>query len=160
MNQKKLRIAVFLVLLAVFNAIFYLSGVTERGIGAWIAYAVVHIFCFLVLLIGLSNHKTSENLELQKAERIYVKKCSADLKGIMDKVNNRETYKQIEKVYDFIHASPIKSNEQVMEYEIEVFRLIRDLDKYVEAQNIEAIQKTVDNIMKYASQRNHMLSAG
>ena len=75
----------------------------------------------------------------------------------MDKAPNQAIYKKVEKVYDFIHSSPIKSNNQVMEYEIEVFRLVSMLDKCVDNNNMSEIDKTIDEIMKNAGARNRML---
>lgn len=223
MNGKTLLIAVFSLFLVIFNAIFYLCGGTDREMGVWISYLLIHIswvivlvmmlktlhkdkmteltapsmllsgiyFClsFIVgivfiissvlsvkwcmiiqlillgmyLLVFLSNaavdNRTSQKAELQYAERVYVKKCSASLKSIMDKVNDKQIYKQIENVYDVIHASPVKSDEKVIEYEMEVFRLVRDLDRYVEEKNIKEINKTIDKILKNASTRNRLLSS-
>ena len=44
-----------------------------------------------------------------------------------------------------------------MEYEIEVMRLLRVLEKNVEDKNVEEIEKTANSIMRNASDRNRCL---
>lgn len=115
------------------------------------------LYLIVFLAIAMADDATSRNVETMQANRIYVKECTSNLKAIMERVNNKEIYKKIEKVYDFIQASPIKSDDQVMEYEIEVMRLIRVLEKNVEEQNAEEIEKTANSIMRNAEDRNRCL---
>lgn len=131
----------------------------RESIKGCIIVNVILLGAYLIVFLtnAMADDATATQIENQRADRVYVKECSADLKGIMDRTQNRTIYKKMEEAYDLIHSSPIKSNEQVMEYEIEVIRLIKVLGKNVDDGNEEEIEKTIQSIMRYAGERNRCL---
>ena len=153
-----LSISVVYFLITFVVGVFFIM-VSPKGVKGCIIINVILLGIYLIVFLvnEMADDDTSKNIETLQANRVYVKECSANLKAIMERTNDKETYKKIEKVYDFIHSSPIKSNDQVMEYEIEVMRLLRVLEKNVEDKNVEEIEKTANSIMRNASDRNRCL---
>lgn len=131
----------------------------QNSIKGCVIVNVILLGIYLVMFLAnaMVDDATTTNLENQKADRVFVKECSANLKAIMDRTTDQSTYKKIEKAYDYIHSSPIKSNSQVMECEIEVVRLIKLLDQYVDEQNEMEIDRTIQSIMRNAGERNKYL---
>ena len=58
--------------------------------------------------------------EKNEAEIQYVKQSSAMLKGILEMTADKALKKKIEKAYDFLHSSQVKSNGSVRDYEMTV----------------------------------------
>lgn len=74
--------------------------------------------------------------------------CSLRLQALKDRAGGIAMVKSLENVYDFVRASQVKSSDAVMEQEIEMIRLIGELEK---------IEGTLDKLMGLASERNHIL---
>lgn len=63
----------------------------------------------------IANEYTADNIERHELELQYVKNCSAQLKGIMNQVADKNIKKKVEKAYDTLHSSPV---DQIMQPEI------------------------------------------
>ena len=48
----------------------------------------------------IANEYTADNIERHELELQYVKNCSAQLKGIMNQVADKNIKKKVEKAYD------------------------------------------------------------
>ena len=79
----------------------------------------------------LANENTAESIERHEVELQYVKRSSAMLKGIMDMTDNKTLKKNIEKAYDLLHSSQVKSDNSVYDYEVMVMDLIETLENNV-----------------------------
>lgn len=116
------------------------------------------IYAVLFLFNMIANEHTMENIEKQEDEITYIKYCSNRLKEIMNRVDNKIVNKKIEKVYDLIHSSQMKSGIKVKEYEIRVIDLIEDLDsKIKENDSEENIDLIIKRIINVANKRNNIL---
>jgi hypothetical protein len=78
----------------------------------------------------------------------------------MDRTADRTVYKKLERVYDVLHASPLKSNDAAMEYELEVIRLLGVLDRNLTGGDEVAADQNIQDILRNAGARNRMLRAG
>jgi hypothetical protein len=105
----------------------------------------------------LANEHTMEQTGQRRIEKRYVQDCSNEIKTMMERTGDRTIYKKLERVYDVLHASPLKSNDSVMEYELEVIRLIRVLDRNLQSREAEAIDRTIQEILQNAGERNRRL---
>ena len=65
--------------------------------------------------------------------------------------------KKIEKAYDFLHSSQVKSNGSVRDYEMTVIDLIEVLEGNVSRNDVVAANTTLEKIMKNANERNRRL---
>ena len=87
----------------------------------------------------------------------YVKESSAMLKGIMEMASDKALKKKIEKAYDLLHSSQVKSSGAVRDYEVTVMELIEVLEQNVARNDVTAANTTLDKIMKNANERNRRL---
>lgn len=115
-----------------------------------------------IMLIShlIANESTADSIERHEIELRYVKDCSSKLKGIMDSVSDRQLKKQIEKVYDTVHSSQIKSNNQVRDIEMVVLDLVDVLLNNVSRGDIVAARTTLEKIQINADERNRRLKYG
>lgn len=143
---------------AFFTGIVFIVMQPETYKASLIVQVVIAGF-YAVMLISniLANEHTADSIERHEAELQYVKQSSAMLKGIMEMTEDKVLKKKIEKVYDLLHSSPVKSNSYVRDYEDTVMDLIEELEDNVSRNDNAAANTTIETIMKNANERNRRL---
>lgn len=123
---------------------------------------VVHIIIFGIyasMLIShmLANESTADSIEQHEKELQYVKKSSAKLRNMIDYTDDKETKKELEKLYDLLHSSPAKSNNSVRSLETSVLSQIDILNEYLNDGAFEIAKLTIKKIENDANERNRKL---
>lgn len=118
------------------------------------------IYAIMLLSNMIANESTAESIERHEIEVRYVKDCSAKLKGIMEQTADKQLKKQIEILYDIVHASPVKSNNDVRDIELTVINLISALSDNVQNNDFNACKSTIQRIQQNAEERNRRLKYG
>lgn len=114
---------------------------------------------YAIMLISnmIANEHTADSIERHEMELQYVKESSAMLKGIMEMASDKALKKKIEKAYDLLNSSQVKSSGAVRDYEVTVMDLIEVLEQNVARNDVAAANTTLDKIMKNANERNRRL---
>lgn len=109
-----------------------------------------------VMLVShmIANEYTADSIEQHEKELQYVNECSARLKGIIDQVEDKNIKKKIEKAYDTLRSSQVKSNNAVRDYELTVIDLIDALEQNINRNDLVTASATLDKILKNADERN------
>lgn len=109
-----------------------------------------------VMLVShmIANEYTADSIEQHEKELQYVNECSARLKGIIDQVEDKNIKKKIEKAYDTLRSSQVKSNNAVRDYELKVIDLIDALEQNINRNDLVTASATLDKILKNADERN------
>lgn len=79
------------------------------------------------------------------------------LKAVMQDLGMGKTARELERAYDLIHSSPVKTNPQVADLEYAVFRELDHLEKAAAQNNEAAVIESADKLMKLAGERNRKL---
>lgn len=115
------------------------------------------IYAVMLILHMIANESTADSIERHEMELKYVRDASVRLKGIMDSINDKKLCKKVEKLYDLLHSSPVKSNNSVRDYELTVLELIDVLEDNIEKNDIPTAETTISKIERNASERNRRL---
>ena len=118
------------------------------------------IYAAMIISHIIANEYTADNIERHELELQYVKNCSAQLKGIMNQVEDKIIKKKVEKAYDTLHSSPVRSNNTARDYELTVMDLIEVLEQNIERNDLIAASTTLDKILKNADERNRRVRLG
>lgn len=118
---------------------------------------IAAIFAILLLTNLISNEHTADNIERHMVELKYVKESSSRLDALIKQISDNAIRKQIEKAYDLIHSSQVKSSHNVKSIEQDVISEIDNLEKALKQNNFENIQFIVDKICNLANDRNRQL---
>jgi len=118
------------------------------------------IYAAMLISHMIANEYTADNIERHELELQYVKNCSAQLKGIMNQVEDKNIKKKVEKAYDTLHSSPVRSNNTARDYELTVMDLIEVLEQNIERNDLIAASTTLDKILKNADERNRRVRLG
>lgn len=120
---------------------------------------IIQVVCFGIvatrlIIVSLVNINTAEKQRRHSQEIVYVKTAEALLKSKMMTIVDKDTLNQIEKVYDFIRTSPLKSTSEAKSIELEVLDLINSLVMVQEDVEIISLCK---QILPLAQKRNQVL---
>lgn len=121
---------------------------------------IAGIYAAMLISHMIANESTAYSIERHEIELRYVRDASAKLKGIMDSISDKQLRKKVEKLYDLLHSSPAKSNISVRDYELTVLELIDVLEGKVDGNDIPAVEITISQIERNASERNLRLKYG
>ena len=126
-----------------------------------IVHAVITAAYVLLLVSNmLANEHTADNLERHELELEYVKGAASKLKGIMNSVSDSKLQKKVERAYDLVNSSPVKSNASVRSYELTVLNLIGELRDSVQNNDTESVESILREIETNANERNRTLKMG
>lgn len=114
---------------------------------------------YLIILFAnmMADEHTAKAVEKHEAELIYVKESCAMLKSILSDISDKQLYRQVEKAYDLIQSSPVKSAPSVHSIESQVINEIHNLGLAVRNGDAAAISVAVDKITRLANERNRRL---
>lgn len=118
---------------------------------------VAAIFAILLLANLIANEHTADNVEKREVELKYVKEASSTLNTLLNQLTDKKHQKLVEKAYDLIHSSQVKSSIDVYGIEQEVFNEISILSDLVKTKKFDSIEESVNNICSLAEERNRKL---
>jgi len=114
----------------------------------------------IVLILNMIANKHTADAEEERQHQIdYIKNASLELKLLMDSISDKEAKKNIEKVYDAIYSSPVKSHFDldVLEIESNILKSIRSLKELASTGNKETINPLVNSLLSEINERNMRL---
>jgi len=145
--------------IVVFLVSLIIMLIHPNGFKAALVIQIILFGIYAVLLVAnmIANEYSTDNIEKREEEIKYVKECASKLKGIADIIEDSQLRKQVEKSYDFIYSSPIKSNIDVRDYEVAVTDSIETLEENIASKDFETAKVTIAKILKDANERNRRL---
>ena len=105
----------------------------------------------------LSNEYTAEAEEKRQYQIAYVKDASAKLKALLENIEDKETKKTVERVYDTIYSSPVKSHPNIAQKEIQILQSINDLEQAVISGRKEDITSVSKSLLVSINERNSLI---
>ena len=114
-----------------------------------------------ILLVShmLANEYTAEAEEKRQSQISYVKDASAKMKRLLDSISDKETKKKVERVYDAIYSSPVKSHPNLMEIEERILTSVNELDCMISAGNEEGVISVANSLLLLINERNNLLKS-
>ena len=85
------------------------------------------------------------------------KESSSRIEALLKQISDNTVRKKVEKAYDLIHSSQIKSSSNVKLIEQDIISEIDNLEKALQKNTFENIQMIVDKICNLANERNRQL---
>lgn len=120
---------------------------------------VLGIYGIILLLNIIANEDTAESESIRKNEVLFVRESAAKIKLLIGKSNNKETDKNIERLYDIIHSSPAKSDYSVKNIETDITNGIFDLESAIRVCDCEKATNICKKIICLAQERNSILKS-
>ncbi|MCL1996345.1 MAG: hypothetical protein FWG63_09085 [Defluviitaleaceae bacterium] len=105
----------------------------------------------------ITNEHTAEIEEQRQPQIEYVKTATTQLKRVLEKVEDKAIKRKVERVYDAVNSSPIKSHPNVTYIETKIMTLIYELTDAVLANEKQAIISSADSLLSAINMRNSQL---
>ena len=105
----------------------------------------------------ISNEHIADNMEKQEKDLQYIKKMSARLKPLITEAHDSEVSRRIERLYDTVMASPVKSNENAQVVEAQLIGMLAELEDSVNEGKAMDQTRIIDEMQKLVNRRNSML---
>jgi len=118
---------------------------------------IAGVYAVLLIFNMIANERTAEAEEKRQYEIDYVKKAAGEIASIMNGINDRDTKRKVEKVYDAINASPVKSHPNLLPLESQVLVAITNLRGVIGTNNKENIISQSDALLTMINERNRQL---
>ena len=118
------------------------------------------IYAIIMLINMIANEHTADAIAKHEEEVSYIKGIATDLKGLMFKATAKEADKVIEKAYDVVHASPVKSSPSVRAIEQRMMANVNSLRGAVSGDDTEEIIRIGNEIIELTEERNRQLKLG
>ncbi|MBK9355058.1 MAG: hypothetical protein IPN09_14165 [Bacteroidetes bacterium] len=141
----------------IIGVVFIILSPEIYTVALLVQITIAAIFAVLLLTNLIANEHTADNVERHEVELKYVKESSSKLDALLKQISDNTIRKKIEKAYDLIHSSQVKSSYNVKLVEQDVIDEIDNLEKALKQNNFENIQLIVDKICNLANERNRQL---
>ena len=105
----------------------------------------------------IANEITADAEEKRQYQIGYVKDASAKLKASLDSISDKGTKKKVERAYDALCSSPVKSHPSVAQMEDRILMSINEIDDAASAGNNEKIFSLADSLLTVVNERNTRL---
>ena len=112
-----------------------------------------------MLTLVMANDATQAAVDRREKELMYVNEASGRLKAMQESAGDEALARKIERVYDLVRNSQVKSSQGVHNQERNVLRMLDELEYLVESKD-PAAEETLREVEKAARERNRMLQYG
>lgn len=115
------------------------------------------LYAAILLANVIVNEHTADSITKHEAEVFYIKNTASKLKALIDKAPDKKARKEIEKAYDTLHASSVKSSTAVEETERRIDCLVFELEQAVKCSDVDRAISVAQDIVAQTNARNRML---
>jgi len=105
----------------------------------------------------MANEKTSEAEEKRQPQIDYIKNSSRKLKSLLDGIKDKDTYRKVERAYDALYSSPVKTHPSLEQLEQSILQQIDTIEDSIESGNKERIITEVNKLQNMITDRNSKL---
>jgi len=102
----------------------------------------------------IANEKTADAQQTRQVQIDYIKNASVNLKILLGRIHDKETYRKVERAYDALYSSPVKSYHEFERMEKDILSTIDTLDHAITANNKDTILSLADSLLRAIDERN------
>ena len=118
---------------------------------------IAGLYSIILVSNMIANEHTANAEEKRQQHIAYVKTASAKLKGLLDRVSDKEAKKMVELVYDAVYSSPVKSHHNLAEMENRILHSINALEDAISSENKDNIISLTNSLLTTVNERNMRL---
>jgi len=149
----------YFIITFIIGLIFILIAPESNVAALLIQLCTVGIYGIILLSNLIANERTADAEEKRQDEIAYVKNASMKLKVLLENTNPKTVNKSIEKVYDAVCSSPVKSHPNLAQLEISIMDSINILEDNIEAGNEDNAKSVANSMLKAVNERNAKLKS-
>jgi len=149
--------AAYFIVALVVGIVFILLALESNNVAFLVQLSIAAIYSIVLIANMIANERTADTEEERQYQIDYVKNATVQLKLILDRVKDKESKKKVEKAYDAVNSSPVKSHPNLEQMELRILTLIDELDAFVASGDKQSIVSTADSLFSAVNERNSRL---
>jgi len=119
---------------------------------------IAGLYGVVLVLHMIANEWTAGAEKKRQVQISYIKDASLTVKGLLDSINDKEAKKKVERVYDALYSSPVKSHPDLEDMEYRIQSSIRALGDAVASGNKDNIMAAAGSLEAAINERNKRLA--
>jgi hypothetical protein len=139
------------------GSIFILVAPEDFKVAFAVQLCLAGLFGIMLVLHMIANEWTADAEEKRQPQIAYIKNASLTVKGLLDRINDKEAKRKVERVYDALYSSPVKSHPELEEVEYHIQSVIRALEDAVSSGNNDSMMSLADSLETTIDERNRRL---
>jgi len=121
--------------------------------------SIAGLYGIILIVNLLANEHTAGNEENRQQQIEYIKNSAIKLKTLLERVSDNETKKKLEKVYDAVYSSPVKSHHSLAQIENQILQSINELEEALSSCNNDITISLANSLLSAVNERNNRLKA-
>jgi hypothetical protein len=105
----------------------------------------------------IANERTADAVAKRQVQISYIKDASVKVKGLLERISDKEAKRKVERVYDALYSSPVRSHPDLDSVEVRIERSIHELENAVSTGNRDNIVSLADSLEAAINDRNTQL---
>jgi len=139
------------------GVLFILIALDGFKVAFWVQFIMAGIHGIMLVSHMIFNERTAKAEEARQPQIAYIKNASMQLKLLLGRVQDKETQRRLERAYDALVSSPVKSYPEFERMEKGILSAIDAIDHAVSTGNKETIMSLADSLLKAVNERNMRL---
>jgi hypothetical protein len=137
--------------------VFIVVSPETVGVALLVQLCIAGLYGIMLVSHMISNEYTANDEEKRQSQIAYVKDASIKLKSLLEAISDKKTKKKVERVYDAIYSSPVKSHPNLEQKENNILQSVNELEGAVTAGNKESIMSLANSLLLLINERNNLL---
>ena len=122
-----------------------------------IQLVIAGIYGIMLVAHMIANEKTADAQQARQVQIDYIKDAAMRLKLILDRIQDKEARRRVERAYDALASSPVKSHPDLERMEKGILSTIEAIGNAVAANNTNAIFSLAGALSHAVNERNMRL---
>jgi hypothetical protein len=141
----------------IIGSAFIIQNYLGSKITLFVQLCLAGIYGIIFISNLIANENTANAEEARQAKINFIKDCSTKIGLLLNEIVDISTRKKIEKLYDILNASPVKSCKEVYRIEAQIVKIINELSNAVHSSNNDSTSKLIEDIISLMNERNMKL---
>jgi len=124
-----------------------------------IQLCIAGLYGIVLISNKIANEWTAESEEKRQPQISYIKNASIKVKSLMERISDKEAKRTVERVYDILYTSPVKTHPDLESVEHHILQSIVALDDAVVAGDRDRIVALAEDLESMVTERNMRLRA-
>jgi hypothetical protein len=139
------------------GSMFILIALRGWEIPFLVQLCIAGLYGIILTAYMIADERTANAEEKRQSQISFIKEASAKVKGLLVNINDKEAKKKVERVYDALNSSPVKSHPALDSVEVRIGRSIHELEDAVSTGNRDNIVSLADSLETAINERNRQL---
>ena len=137
--------------------VFILIALDSINAPLLVQLCLAGLYGVLLIVNLMANERTATAEEHRQRQVSYIKDSAIRLKGVLDKIQDKAVKKKVEKLYDALYASPVRSRPELAQIENHIIQSIGELERAAYNGNHGAVGSLADSLLAAVNERNMRL---